>query len=80
MPTSDEIKQFSSVVSNMVATKNMRYMDAILLYCEQTGFEIELAATLLTPAIRSHLEEEAEAANLIKRTNRLTYVEDELDD
>ena len=55
-------------------------MDAILLYCEQTGFEIELAATLLTPAIRSHLEEEAESANLIKRTNRLTYVEDDLDD
>ena len=46
-------------------------MDAVILHCEQIGFEVELAATLLTPPIKAKISEEAQSMNLIKKVNQL---------
>jgi len=71
MPTREEMKNFSDVIESIVKEKRIDYMDAIILHCEETGFEIELAATLITPPIKAKISEEAQAANLIKKVNRL---------
>ncbi len=46
-------------------------MDAVILHCQETNFEIELAATLLTAPIKAMINEEAQAANLMKKVNKL---------
>jgi hypothetical protein len=55
----------------MVKAKRIGYMEAVLLHCEETGFEVELAATLLTTPIKSKINDEAQAGNMIKKVNKL---------
>ena len=71
MPTKEEMRKFSEIVKNIVKEKRVEYMDAVIMYCEEIGFEVELAATLLTPPIKAKISEEAQAMNLIKRVNKL---------
>lgn len=71
MPTKEEQRKFSEIIENLVREKRIDYMDAVILHCEQIGFEVELAATLLTPPIKSKISEEAQAMNLIKKVNKL---------
>lgn len=71
MPTKEEMRKFSEIIENIVKEKRIEYMDAVILHCEQIGFEVELAATLLTPPIKSKISEEAQAMNLIKKVNKL---------
>jgi hypothetical protein len=46
-------------------------MDAICHHCKETGLEIEVAATLISPALKSKIKEEAQDNNLLKKTSRL---------
>jgi hypothetical protein len=46
-------------------------MDAVIVHCQETGFEVELAASLLTAPIKSKISEEAQTMNLIKKVNKL---------
>lgn len=72
MPTKEECRVFSALIENMVQNnRDMTYIDAIVEHCKETGFEIEMAATLLTAPLKSKITEEAESLNLIKKTNRL---------
>jgi len=71
MATKDEQRKFSAIIEEIVKTKRIGYMDAVLLHCEDTGFEVELAATLLTTPIKSKINDEAQAGNMIKKVNKL---------
>lgn len=71
MPTKDEIKNFSEIIESIVLERDMDYMDAVVTYCEETGFEIEMAATLLASPIKAKIGEEAQSMNMIKKVNRL---------
>ena len=71
MATKDEQRLFSAIIENLVKTKRIGYMEAVLLHCEDTGFEVELAATLLTTPIQSKINDEAQAGNMIKKVNKL---------
>ena len=71
MPTKEEMRKFSEIIEQIVLAKRIDYMDAVLLHCEETGFEVELAATLLTPPIKAKISEEAQAMNLMKKVNQL---------
>jgi hypothetical protein len=71
MATKDEQRLFSAIIEEIVKTKRIGYMEAVLLHCEQTGFEVELAATLLTTPIKSKINDEAQAGNMIKKVNKL---------
>ena len=72
MPTTkEEQRVFSHIIEEIVKNKRIGYMDAVLLHCEETGFEVELAATLLTTLIKSKINDEAQAGNMIKKVNRL---------
>lgn len=67
MPTKDEMKEFSAIIEKIVSEKNMSFMDAVVYHCEEIGFEVELAATLLTPPIKAKIGEEAQSMNLMKK-------------
>jgi hypothetical protein len=62
---------FSAIIEEIVKTKRIGYMEAVLVHCEETGFEVELAATLLTTPIKSKINDEAQAGNMIKKVNKL---------
>lgn len=68
MPTKDEIKTFSEVVEKIVAEGGSSYLDAITHHGASLGMEPEIAAKLVSPAIKAKLREEAENLNFIKRT------------
>jgi hypothetical protein len=71
MPSKDEIKNFSSIIEDIVKQKRLSYIDAIVFHCEETGFEMELAASLLSAPVKAKISEEAQNANLIKKVNAL---------
>jgi predicted CopG family antitoxin len=71
MATKDEIQSFSEMIIKLATEKRIEMMEAVCLYCEQTGLEIEVAATLLSQAIKSKIQEEATNLNLLKKEGRL---------
>lgn len=71
MATKDEQRKFSAIIEEIATSKRIGYMDAVLLHCEETGFEVEIAATLLTAPIKAKISDEAQAANMIKKVNKL---------
>jgi hypothetical protein len=71
MPTKQEIKEFSELIEKLNDELGTGYMDAITHHCEETGLEIEIAATLITPALKSKIREEAQEINLLKKTDKL---------
>ena len=71
MASKEEQRQFSALIEDIVRDKRMTYLDAIIFHCEQIGFEVELAATLLTTPIKSKINDEAQAGNMIKKVRQL---------
>lgn len=69
MANKDEILTFSLTIEKLAKEKNTSYMDAIILYCEQTGFEIEMAAKLISGALKSKIKIEAEELHFLPKSN-----------
>lgn len=65
--------QFSSEIERLVQTKDIEYFEAILLYAEMNGLEVEVVASLVrqNQQIKAKLAEEAEGLRLIKKTEKL---------
>jgi hypothetical protein len=71
MPTRDEIKQFSVMIEEMALKQKVGLMDAICHHCKETGLEVEVAATLISSALKAKIKEEAQELNLIKKSSKL---------
>ena len=71
MPTKDEIREFSLKIEEMADDYNLPCMETIVQYCEDTGVEIEVAATLISSHLKARIREEAQAVNLIKKNSKL---------
>lgn len=69
MATKEEITEFSMRIEEIVWMKDVSYMDAIVLYCEETGFEVELAAKLISGALKSKIKIEAESLHYLPKSN-----------
>lgn len=69
MATKEEITNFSLEIENIVWDKDISYMDAIILYCEKTGFEVEVAAKLISGALKSKVKIEAEELHFLPKSN-----------
>ena len=67
MPTKDEIKQFSQLIEAMAFRLNCTHMDAIVDHCKQTGLELEVASTLISPRLKSFIRDEAHNLNMLKK-------------
>jgi hypothetical protein len=71
MPTREEIKDFSVMIKDLADSKRLGLMDAICHHCKETGLEIEVAATLVSSALKAELKEEAQGLNLMKKSSKL---------
>jgi Phage late-transcription coactivator len=67
MPTKDEIKQFSLMIEDLARKLECNHMDAIVHHCQETGFEIEVASTLVSPKLKNLIRDEAVSLNLLKK-------------
>lgn len=68
MSDKEEVSNFSIQIEDIVQCKNTSYMEAILLYCEQTGLEVEVAAKLISGALKSKLKIEAEDLHFLPKS------------
>jgi hypothetical protein len=72
MPTKEEMLKFTKAIEELVAETDYNYIEAICEYCKETGLEMEVAATLITPNLKSKIHEQAQNLNMIKeKGNRL---------
>jgi len=71
MPTKNEISEFSDMISKLSYVLGSSHMDAIVHHCETTGMEIDVASTLISPAPKAKIREEAEDLNLMKKSSKL---------
>jgi len=71
MPTRDEIKKFSMLIEELAAQKRIGLMDAICHHCKESGLEVEVAASLISSALKAKIKEEAQNLNLIKKSSKL---------
>jgi hypothetical protein len=72
MPTKDEMMKFTLEIESLVANTDYTYLEAIVEHCKGTGLEMEVAATLITPNLKSKIHEQAEGLNMLKtKSNRL---------
>ena len=67
MPTKEEIKNFSLLIENMARTLRCSHIDAIVEHCKETGFEIEVASSLISPKLKSVIRDEAHSMNMLKK-------------
>ena len=72
MPTKDEIKKFSLMIEELARKLQCSHIEAIVEHCKTTGFEIEVASTLISPRLKGIIRDEAMDANMLKKEgNRL---------
>jgi len=71
MPSKEEIRDFSMMIKELSINKKLGLMDAICHHCKETGLEIEVAATLISSALKAEIKEEAQDLNLLKKTSKL---------
>lgn len=65
--TPEDIQKFSMEIEELVYMKDVPYIDAVVMYCEQTGFELETAAKLISGVLRSKIKLEAEELHFLKK-------------
>lgn len=64
---------FTDDIEKLCRTKNLDYIDAVVLWCEKNKLEVETAAYWIKkdPAMKSKIQVEAENLNILKRGARL---------
>ena len=71
MATREEKNKFSMAIMTIANDGNIDHMDAIVSYCEENSFEIEMAATLVNESLRSIIQGEAMELRYLPRGSRL---------
>lgn len=69
MATKEEVSSFSLAIEELVWEKDISYMEAVILHCERTGFEIEIAAKMISGVLKSKIKIEAEDLNFLPKSN-----------
>jgi hypothetical protein len=67
---------FSEIIEEMVWEKDISYMDAVLKWCEDRGFEPEIGAELVKKSkpLAAKIQNEAEDLRFLPRSARLPGV------
>lgn len=68
-PNRDEVTTFSLAIESLAKKKNIPYMDAVIMYCTDTGLEVELAAKLISGALKAKIKIEAEELHFLPKSN-----------
>jgi len=67
------LKDFQRAVDQVAFEKRVDFMEAVLIYCEQTGMEVEVAGSLIKSSakMKARVQDEAEALNYFPKTTKL---------
>jgi len=67
------LKDFQREVETLAFEKRIDFMEAVLLYCEQSGMEVEVAGSLIRSSakMKARIQDEAEALNYFPKTSKL---------
>ena len=60
---------FSEEIEKLVLGTNLNYIDAIVLYCERNGLEVESVSKLIAKPLKEKLRYDATELNYLKRTS-----------
>lgn len=64
---------FMKAIEELAALKKIEYIDAVLLYCSETGLEVETAGQLIKQCgkIKAKIQLEAEEMNYLPKSAKL---------
>jgi hypothetical protein len=67
------LKDFVHNIEIIVVEKKVDYIDAVLMYCEKTGLEIETAAKIIknNAKMKARIKTDAEDQNYLPKTSKL---------
>lgn len=71
MANKEEVASFSLKIEDLVWEKDVSYMEAIIIYCENSGIEVETAAKLISGVLKSKIKMEAEGLNYLPKSNTM---------
>ncbi len=63
-------EKFAEDIEHLVLSTKMNYIDAIVLYCEKNGIEIESVGKLITKPLKDKVKFDAPDLNYLKKTTR----------
>jgi hypothetical protein len=63
-------EKFASDIEALVLNTNMNYIDAIVLYCEKNGIEIESVGKLISKPLKDKVKFDATELNYLNKTTR----------
>ena len=64
-------KKFALIVDELVRTKNLTHMEAILYYCEQNMLEPESVTKWIDKCLKEKIQLDAEKLNYLPKTSQL---------
>ena len=64
-------KKFAIIVEDLVRTKGLTHMEAILYYCEQNLIEPDTITKWIDRSLKEKLQADAEALNYLPKTSSL---------
>ena len=64
-------KRFALIIDELVRTKHLTHMKAIIYYCEQNLMEPEQVTKWIDRSLKEKLQSDAEALNYLPKTSRL---------
>ena len=64
-------KKFAIIVDELVRTKRLTHMEAILYYCEQNLIEPDTISKWIDRSLKEKLQADAEALHYLPKTSQL---------
>jgi len=71
LPQDTDAETLAQTIEQLVITKRMTYLDAVIYYCAEKNIEPELIAGTLGDKIRGELANDAQRLHFIPKFNQL---------
>lgn len=72
-PAVKTIKDFQQEIEQVMVLKKVSFMDAVLVYCETTGMEVEVAGSLIKSSakLKARIQVDAEDLHFLPKSSKL---------
>ena len=65
-------KRFALEIEEIVKSKKISYMDAVVLYCEDNYIDTGTISSLINKSLKEKIQMEAEKLNLVEKSGTAT--------